>query len=144
VPFPISSLGARVELASPPTPSTGSGQALAKNARMGHSQWERCTQRSLEAGHPSHISSVRRDADKLQRSLRLRSGQALRVVVPAAQGLAGLRMTNLMGDPGTDGTFPGFLDWELGTVPPVPGFPKVLSSAHCKTRVLRSNKGDIQ
>jgi hypothetical protein len=49
-----------------------------------------------------------------------------------------------VGDLGTDGTFPGFLDRELGTVPPVPGFPKVLSSAHCETRVLRSNKGDIQ
>jgi hypothetical protein len=89
-------------------------------------------------------SPVRRDVSKMQRSLRLRSGQALRVVVPAAQGLAGLRMTNLEDNLGIDGTFPGFLDKELGTVPPVPGFPKVLSSAHCKTRALQSGKGDIQ
>jgi hypothetical protein len=53
------------------------------------------------------------------------------VVVRAARERAGLRMTNLKDNLGTDGTFPGFLDKELGTVPPVPGFPKVLSSAHC-------------
>jgi hypothetical protein len=66
------------------------------------------------------------------------------VVVRAAREHAGLRMTNLKDNLGTDGTFPGFLDKELGTVPSVPGCPKVLSSAHCETRVLRSNKGDVQ
>jgi hypothetical protein len=66
------------------------------------------------------------------------------VVVRAAREHAGLRMTNLTGNLGTGGTFSDFLGKELGTVLPVPGFPKVLSSAHCKTRVLRSNKGDLQ
>jgi len=38
--------------ASPPTPSTSSGQALAENARMGHPQREWCTQGSSDVGHP--------------------------------------------------------------------------------------------
>ena len=41
------------------------------------------------------------------------------MVVPAAQGLAGLRMTNLMGDPGTDRTFSNFLEKELETLPSI-------------------------
>ena len=35
--------------ASPPTPSTSSRQALAKNARMGHPPWEWC---NAKMGHP--------------------------------------------------------------------------------------------
>ena len=38
--------------ASPPTPSTSSGQTLAKSAGMVHPQWERCTQRSLKVYSP--------------------------------------------------------------------------------------------
>ncbi len=66
------------------------------------------------------------------------------MVVRAAREHAGLRMTNLRDNLGADGKFPGFLDGELGTVLSVPGCPKVLSSAHCETGVLRSNKGDLQ
>ena len=44
--------------ASPPTPSTSSGQALAKNARMGHPQWERCTQEPLRVGPPAPLREL--------------------------------------------------------------------------------------
>ena len=44
--------------ASPPT--------LAKNARMGHPQWEWCTQESLKVGHPPIVISMADTADTNQ------------------------------------------------------------------------------
>src|SRR5713101_8457451 len=41
-----------VQASSQPTPSASSGQALAKNARMGHPLWEWHRHTSLKIGHP--------------------------------------------------------------------------------------------
>src|SRR5258708_38944987 len=39
--------------ASPPTPSASSGQALAKNARLGHPQREWCSAKIVKGGPPA-------------------------------------------------------------------------------------------
>src|SRR5271163_2422751 len=61
------------------------------------------------AGRSSPDFPVRHDVDKLQRSLRLRSGQALRVAVRAVREHAGLRMTNLKGNVGPSAAEAAFL-----------------------------------
>ena len=44
--------------ATPPTPSTSSGQALAKNARMGHPQWELHMRRSPKVGARRYLGPI--------------------------------------------------------------------------------------